>query len=311
MGRQVGSTFLRMSSSLPADMNSSHFVWVDRFQKNLKAAVGDRISVMLFPNNQLGKERDVVQSVRVGAIDAMISGASVWATAAPEIGVLDLGYLFNSNDHAGRALDGTAGTLLSDIFARRAKVRVLGYGYSLGARNVYAKTRLRDANDIQGLKIRVIQVPNFIATLTAMGAVATPLSLGEVYAALQTGVVDGVEQDAPTVLSGKFYEIAKHCLLTQHMFSPVVATINQRSFAQIPAELQPVFLEAAREATIYQRNRAAETETAAFDQLKKAGVTVTSVDKAVFRKAMKPVWADFVKKQPATQAIIDATAAKA
>ena len=297
---------LRMSSSLTADSNSSHFLWYQRFAQNLKAATGDKLALTYFPNNQLGKESDVVQQVRLGAIDMMISGTSIWATAVPEIGVLDMGYLFQNADHVGKSLDGPAGAALSKLLLDRASVNVLGYAYSLGARNVYTKAPMKSATELRGVKIRVLPVPNFVATLKYMGAVATPIPFGEIYTALQTGVVDGLEQDAPTVLSGKFYEVAKHCMLTEHIFNPVMPVISKRAFDRIPAALQKPFLEAARDATQFQRAQAASTEAKAFEQLKALGVTVTTVDRAALTRDVSKLWTEFATQYPATRPIIDA-----
>ena len=295
---------LRMSSSLTADMNSSHFVWYDRFSKNLKASVGDKVAITYFPNNQLGKESDVVQQVRLGAMDMMISGTSIWATAMPEMGVLDMGYLFHDWNHVGKSLDGDAGAALSKLLLERASVVTLGYAYSLGARNVYTKTPMKTAAELHGVKVRVLPVPNFVATLKLMGAVATPIPFGEIYTSLQTGVVDGVEQDAPTVLAGKFYEVAKHCMLTEHIFNPVLPTISKRALDRIPADLKKPFLEAAREATTYQRGQAGTAEAKAFEQLKKVGVTVQPVDRVALAKAVSPLWAEFTKQYPATAPVV-------
>ncbi len=303
---QAAAVNLRMSSSLTADANSSHFVWYQRFASNLKGSVGDRIALSYFPNNQLGKESDVVQQVRLGAIDMMVSGTSIWATAVPEIGVLDMGYLFLNADHVGKALDGAAGVALSKMMLERASVATLGYAYSMGARNVYTKATLKTAAELRGVKVRVLPVPNFVATLKLMGAVATPIPFGEIYTALQTGVVDGVEQDAPTVLSGKFYEVAGHCMLTQHIFNPVMPVISKRALARIPADLHKPFLDAAREATTYQRSQAASTEAAAFEQLKALGVTVVPVDRAALAKEVSPLWAEFTRQYPATRPVVDA-----
>lgn len=297
---------LRMSSSLQGDMNSSHYVWFDRFQSSLKASVGDSVKITYFPNNMLGKESDVVQQVRLGAVDMMVSGTSIWSTLSPEVGVLDLGYLFTNNEHAGRALDGNAGKILTDLLLTKANVVTLGYGFSLGARNVYTKHLLKTADDLKGVKVRVLPVPNFVATLKAMGAAAVPMPFGEIYSGLQMGVIDGVEQDAPTVLAGKFYEVAKFATLTQHIYNPIVVTINKASFDRIPAELKPAILKAAEDATKYQRLQAAEAEVRAFDELKKLGVTVTTTDRDYFAKLVKPVWGEFAKQYPAVQPILDA-----
>lgn len=297
---------LRVSSSLSSDMNSSHYVWFDRFQSNLKATTNGAVNVTYFANNMLGKESDIVQQVRLGAVDMMVSGTSIWSTLAPEIGVLDLGYLFVDNAHAGRALDGKAGEILTEMLLKKANVKALGYGFSLGARNVYTKHLLKTPEDLHGVKTRVLPVPNFVATLKAMGAAAVPMPFGEIYSGLQMGVIDGIEQDAPTVLAGKFYEVAKFCTLTQHIYNPIVATINKNSFDRIPPELQALVVKAAAEATQYERKQAAETETRAFAELKKLGVTVTPTDREYFAKAVKPVWADFAKQYPAIQPVLDA-----
>ncbi len=306
LARAQSGLTLRMSSSLTADMNSSHFVWYDRFSKNLQAAVGDKVSIAYFPNNQLGKESDIVQQVRLGAMDMMISGTSIWATALPEIGVLDMGYLFQSWAHAGKALDGDAGAALSKLLLTRNAVMPLGFAYSLGARNVYTKGPLKSAAELHGVKVRVLPVPNFVTTLKLMGAVATPIPFGEIYTALQTGVVDGVEQDAPTVLAGKFYEVAKHCMLTQHIFNPVMPVISKRALDRLPADLQKPFLAAAREATLYQRAQAGSAESKAFEQLKGLGVTVQAADRQALAKNVSPMWAEFTKQYPATAPIVDA-----
>ncbi|MCG5238305.1 TRAP transporter substrate-binding protein [Azospirillum doebereinerae] len=310
-GNAAAALRLRISSSLTDDANSSHFLWFDRFRSTLAASVGDAVTLNYFPNNQLGKESDIVQQVKIGAVDMMISGSSIWATVAPEIGVLDLGYLFADAGHVGRALDGTAGQTLSGILAQRASVRILGYAYSLGARNVYTRPALTPEGGLKGIKIRVLPVPNFIATLEAMGAVATPIPLGEVYAALQTGVVDGLEQDAPTVLAGKFYEVAKHCYRTRHIFNPVIPVISNRAFDRLPADIRTAVQAAAKAATDHQRAQAAETEARAFADLQGRGVTVTDVDTGAYRAAVEPVWARFVAQQPATAPVIDAVRASA
>jgi tripartite ATP-independent transporter DctP family solute receptor len=307
----AGKVRLRISSSLMADANSSHFLWFDRFRSVLAAAVGDAVTLNYFPNNQLGKESDVAQQVRSGAVDMMISGTSIWATITPQIGVLDLGYLFSDAEHVGRSLDGAAGRALTEIMALKASVRILGFAYSLGARNVYTRAELGPDHSLTGVKIRVLPVPNFIATLEAMGAVATPIPLGEVYMALQTGLVDGVEQDSPTVLAMKFYEVARHCFLTRHIYNPVIPVINQAAFARLDPEIQRAVTAAAADATIHQRGLAADVEARAFVDLKKQGLTVAEVDRAPFQAALAPAWDRFVGKYPDVRAVIDAIRAAA
>ncbi len=304
---QGSAVTLRMSSTLPADpVNSAHYVWYQRFAGNLKSAVGDKIVVNYFPSDQLGKEADVVQQVRLGSVDMMISGSSIWATLMPEMGVLDMGYLFASNEHCGRALDARGGTILADMLLERTNVQALGWCYSLGARNVFTKNPVKSVDDLHNVKLRVLPVPNFVATLKYMGAVPTPLPFGEIYTSLQTGVVDGFEHDAPTALAGKFYEVAKNCSLTQHIYNPQLPVISKRSFARIPADLQKAFLAAAADANLYQRGKAQEAEAKAFDQLKAGGMAVYTIDRAALQKKVEPLWGEFSAKYPSVKPVVDA-----
>lgn len=284
---------LRVYSSLPADMNSAHFMWYERFRTSLESKVKDAVKLNYFPNAMMGKEADAVQQVRLGAIDMMISGTSIWATIAPEIGVLDLGYLFEDNDQVGRLLDGKAGEVLADILQKKANVKPLAFGYSLGARNVYTRNPIKTPADLANVKIRVLPVPNFIATLKAMGAAPIPMPGGEVYSGLQMGVIDGLEHDAPTVLTSKFYEIAKYCTLTQHIYNPIVVMINKATYDRLSPELKKAFIEAAAEANDAERKGAAAAEAKAFEELKAKGVTVSTTDREYFRQAVKPVWAAY------------------
>lgn len=297
---------LRLSSSLPADPNSAHWLWYDRFAASLKAKTGDAVQVRYFPDNQLGKESDVVGSVKLGVVDMMISGSSIWSTLAPEIGVLDLGYLFPTMESAGPILDGPAGQQLDRIFSDRIGVKVLSWGYSLGGRNVTAREAAETPAAMRGKKIRVLPVANFVATLRAMGASPTPMSLGEVYTALQTGVIDGMEHDAPTILAIKAYEVAKHVTLTRHICNPQTIVIGNRAFNKVPAEHREAFLASAAEATAFQRSQAAAIEAKALATLKGNGVGIHDCDRAAFRTLVTPLWDEFAKAYPATKPILAA-----
>ncbi|MFV0548400.1 MAG: TRAP transporter substrate-binding protein [Limnobaculum xujianqingii] len=297
----------RVYSSLPADENSAHYVWFQRFQNNLEANenLKGKIKLNYFPNGMLGKEADATQQVRIGAINMMISGSSIWATLVPEVGVLDLGYLFKDYEHVGRALDGKPGKQLSDMMMQKANVMVLGYGYSLGARNIYTKKVVDSPADLKNLKVRVLPVPNFIATLNSMGTVAIPMPGGEVYSGLQMGVIDGVEHDAATVYASKYYEIAKNATLTQHIYNPVLIAMNKASFERIPENLRADVLAAATEATNYERQQSQSMEKNAIVELEKKGVVFKATDRDYFKQQVQPVWNEFITKYPDIKPIVD------
>ena len=312
-GRAQSVITMRISSSMSADQNAAHFIWYERFAANVKSALGERVKLGYFPDSQLGKEADIVQQVKVGSVDMMITGSSIWATVAPEFGMLDLGYVFDSYPHAFKALDAGVGQHLGKILNDRTGCTVLDWASHFGPRSVYTKNPVKGLADLKGVKLRVLPAPAFIETFKIMGAIPTPIPINELYTALQTGVVDGFEHDAASVLQYKFAEQVKYCWLTEHLFSPMVAVIGKRGLEKVPADIRPAFVKAANDATAYERGVAAEKGKAALDELKRLGVTFTPMAKAEreqVRKEMEAkVWASFVKENPATKPLFDAIAA--
>jgi tripartite ATP-independent transporter DctP family solute receptor len=311
--RAQNAIALRISSSLTADQNSAHYIWYQRFAANLKTAVGPGISPDFFPNSQLGKEADVVQQVKVGSIDIMLTGSSIWATVAPEFGMLDLGYVFDNYAHMAKALDGGVGASLAEILRGRTGCTIMGWGSHFAARSVYTKAPVNSVAELKGVKLRVLPTSAFIDTFKLMGAVPTPIPFNELYTAVQTGVVDGFEHDASTVLATKLYEVTRHCFLTEHLFPPMVAVIGKRGLDRIPAEIRAAFLLAAQEASLYQRAQAAEKGRAAFEELKKRGITFHPMGKAerdALRKQMETqLWPAFANQYPPTRPLFQAIAA--
>jgi len=312
-GRAQSVITMRISSSMSADQNAAHYIWYERFAANLKTGLGDRVTLGYFPDSQLGKEADIVQQVKVGSVDMMITGSSIWATVAPEFGMLDLGYVFDSYPHCFKALDGGVGDQLGKVLNDRTGCTVLDWASHFGPRSVYTKMLVKNLAELKGVKLRVLPAPAFIETFKIMGAIPTPIPINELYTALQTGVVDGFEHDQASVLQYKFAEQVKYCWLTEHLFSPMVAVIGKRGMDKLPADAKPAFLKAARDATVYERGVAAEKGKAAMEELKKMGVTFTPMAKAEreqVRKEMEArVWAPFIKEYPVTKPMFEAIAA--
>ena len=311
--RGENTVALRVSTSLTADQNSAHYIWFQRFVANLKSAAGSRIAADFFPNSQLGKEADVVQQVKVGSIDIMLTGSSIWATVAPEFGMLDLGYLFDSYAHMAKALDGGVGASLAEVLRGRTACTIMGWGSHFAARSVYTKAPVTSLAELKGVKLRVLPTSAFIDTFKLMGAVPTPIPFNELYTAVQTGVVDGFEHDASTVLATKLYEVTRHCFLTEHLFPPMVAVIGKRGLDKIPADIRPAFLQAAQEASLYQRAQAAEKGRTAFAELKKLGIAfhpMARTERDALRKQMEAqLWPAFANQYPPTRPLFQAVAA--
>jgi len=266
-----------------------------------------------FPNSQLGKEADIVQQVKVGSIDMMVTGSSIWATVAPEFGMLDLGYMFDSNAHAAKALDGGVGAQLAKILNDRTGCTVLGWAAHFGPRSVYTKTAVNSLAEIKGVKLRVLPTPAFIETFKLMGATPTPIPFNELYTAVQTGVVDGYEHDAATVLASKLYEVSKHCWLTEHLFSPMIAVMGKRGLDKMPGDIRPAIIQAAAEATQFERGQAVAKGKAAVEELKRLGITFHPMAKperdAVRHTMQTQLWAAFAVQYPATKPLFDAISA--
>ena len=220
IGRAQAATMkLKCSSSLPNDAKYANGrVYYDNLVKNLKAnGLGEQVDVTFFPDNQLGQEIDVINSVKLGVIDLMVSGSSISANLVPLVGTFDLGYLFTSYQQQTKAFDAGAAKPIEDALLKGANIRIIAWAYNFGARSVLAKKPVKTPEDLAGLKIRTLPNPIITECLRLMGAAATPLAFGEIYTALQAGVLDGLEHDPPTILASKFYETSKHYALTQHI----------------------------------------------------------------------------------------------
>jgi TRAP-type transport system periplasmic protein len=298
---------LRLSSSLPNNPKFANGrVYYDNLVKRLAAhGLADRIGVQFFPDNQLGQEIDVVNSVSLGVIDLMVTGTSIWANVVPLIGLLDLGYLFESFPQQTKALDAGAAEPLEQAVKAGANVQIVGWAYNFGSRSVLCKSAVNGPADLAGKRIRTL--PNKIITecLKLMGAAATPMAFGEIYTALQAGVLDGLEHDPPTVVASKFYETAKFYSLTQHNFSALGAFCSGLTLNRMEAPLRDQFLAAAAEAAIDTRARGLEAEKEAIETLKEKGVEIIACDREPFRKLTLPQTDAFIKAHPEAKPIID------
>src|SRR6267142_2063021 len=301
IGRAQAATMkMKCSSSLPNDPKYANGrVYYDNLVKNLKAnGLGEQIEVAFFPDNQLGQEIDVINSVKLGVIDLMVSGSSISANLVPLVGTFDLGYLFSSYQQQTKPFE--------EALLKGANIRVISWAYNFGARSVLAKKPVKTPEDLAGLKIRTLPNPIITECLRLMGAAATPLAFGEIYTALQAGVLDGLEHDPPTILASKFYETSKHYALTQHNFSPLATYFSDATYKRMDPKLREGFLDAAQKAAADTRTHGLEMEKEALKNLADKGVTIVECDKDAFRKRVLPQTDNFIKARPEAKPVVDA-----
>src|ERR1700712_1365142 len=305
---QAPTTKLKCSSSLPNDPKYANGrVYYDNLIKHLKAnGLAEQIEVAFFPDNQLGQEIDVIKSVKLGVIDLMISGSSISANLVPLIGTYDLGYLFSSFPQQTKAFDAGAAKPAEEALLKGANIRIISWAYNFGSRSVLEKKPVRTPEDLAGLKIRTLPNPVITECLRLMGAAATPLAFGEIYTALQAGVLDGLEHDPPTIVASKFFETSKFYALTQHNFSPLATYFSDATFNRMDPKLREGFLDAAKKAAADTRAHGLEMEKEALKNLADKGVTIVECDKEAFRKRVLPQTDNFIKARPEAKPVVDA-----
>lgn len=275
---------LKIAHSAQGDVSSElHMVgWI--FANYLRDN-SDSVSARVYPTSSLGDERSVYEGMQLGAgASCSISGTAILNNFSKRVGVIDLPFVWNDYDHMGRVLDGKVGdAIAADL--EKSGIKVLAWVTNWGSRNVVtANKAVNSPEDLKGLKIRTIQSPVYVETINSMGANATPMSFGEVYTAMQTGVLDGFEHGSAVVVSNKFYEVAKHVALTNHFLGPAVFACSMNEWNSLSDAQKKVVMDGAILARDINRSLAPIREKQAFDFLREKGMTITEVDTTQFRE---------------------------
>jgi tripartite ATP-independent transporter DctP family solute receptor len=266
---------------------------VKHISKLLEERSQGRLKIQVFHSSQLGQEKDTIDQTRFGVIDMNRINLAPLNNLVPETTVPGLPFLFRSVDHMRKVMDGPIGEEILKALEPHGLVG-LAY-YDSGARSFYnTKRPVTKPEDMKGLKVRVQQSDLFIALVGALGANATPMPFGEVFSALQTGVIDGAENNWPSYESTRHFEVAKHYSLTEHSMSPEVLVMSKRAFDKLTPADQQLVRAAAKESVMKMRELWEAREKAAEAAVKAKGAQITSVDKAAFIEAMKPVYDRFV-----------------
>jgi TRAP-type transport system periplasmic protein len=272
-------------------------VGLQRFADLVKQKSGSKITVRLFPGGQLGGDLQTVSALQGGTIDMTVLNTGVLAGIDKSTAILDFPYLFNSEKEADAVVDGPAGQKLHERLASKGLIGLAyfenGFRQLTNSRRPVAK-----AEDFQGLKLRVLQLPLFIEVFQALGASPVPLAFPEVYTALEQKVVDGQENPVNTIYFSKLHEVQKFLSLTRHVFNPQSVLISKRTWDRFSPDEKALLQQAANEAAVYQRQASREQTGKSIELIKQAGVTVNEVSPDEIeriRQRIKPIVEKFTK----------------
>lgn len=259
-----------------------------------KEKSGGRICIEVFPSSQLGEEKDAIEQTQFGVIDMIRASFGSFNNIVPVTQLASLPYLFRDEDHLHAVMDGPIGAEIAEGFAEKDLV-VLAY-YDGGARSFYNSQKpIRGVEDLKGMKFRVMQNDVFVDMMSALGASATPMPYGEVYSSIQTGVIDGAENNFPSYDSSGHAEVAKYFTLDQHLMVPELVAMAKSSWEKLSPEDQAILKTAAENSAGVQRGLWAAQEKASEEKVIASGAEVIKdVDKTAFIEAMVPVYDKYV-----------------
>jgi len=296
LARKPGDRSSARSITIAHGLPESHPVHLglEELKRKAEELSGGRLRFTVFSGGQLGSESQCLEKTQVGTLDITKVSAAPVSNFVPVYKLFSLPYLFRDKDHCRRVLEGEIGKEMLDALATRGDgspsgLHGLGY-FDSGSRNFYAVKPITGLKDIRGRKFRVMNDAVAMDMVQAMGGSPTPIDYGELYTALKQGTVDGAENNPPSFLTSRHFEVCKHYLLNHHSRVPDVIIISSKLWEQLDAQERRWLEEAVAHAEAFQRELW-ETETArSLDELRKQGVTITEPDLEPFREVSRSVY---------------------
>jgi TRAP-type transport system periplasmic protein len=274
-----------------------------RFADLVQERTGGRYEVKVFPQGQLGNERELEEGLQIGNLDFTFGGPGVLTNFDPLIGVFDLPFLFGSYEQANEVMDGPIGAKAFDSLRENAGIRVLASG-AQGFRYVLTKDKPIEAiSDIEGLKIRVPEAETFLEAFRLIGANPVPIPWGETYTGMQTGVVDGLEGVPEVLQNFKMYEVGQNVARTGHVLATLQLLVSEQIYEGLPDDVKQIVDEAAREAWHAQREAAQAGNVEAEAALEELGVVFTDPPVAPFQEAVRPYWDEWGQRNDAADLV--------
>lgn len=276
---------LKLAHGLPTD-HPVHQAMEFMGQRVRELSEG-KLDVKVYPSEQLGSEQQCVELVQIGSLAITKVSAAVMESFTEDFKVLGLPYIFKSKKHAFEVFDGDIG---KDLLMSPTDKWIRGLTfYDAGSRSFYAKDKpIEHPDDLAGMKVRVMSSITAVGMIRALGGSPTPISWGELYTALQSGVVDGAENNPPSLYTSRHYEVCKYYSLDEHTTIPDVLVISQVVWDKLSEEEQGWIQQAADESAVLQRKLWAESEEKSLEEVQKAGVKINRPDKEPFIEKVQP-----------------------
>lgn len=263
-----------------------------RFAQLVKERTGGRIEILVKAGGVLGDEQAVVEQLQYGGIDFVRASLSSLSEFVPELNVLQMPYLYKSSEHMWKVLDGEIGDTFMGVLDGSGLTGLSWY--DAGTRNFYCtKEPIRKLEDVRGMRIRVQESEMMASMVEALGGTAVPMTYDKVYSALETGEIDGAENNWPSYESVRHYEVAPYYTVDEHTRVPEMQLMSQHTWEKLSVQDQKIIRECARESAIYERRLWEERSEASQKRVRKAGCTVVELseeEKARFREAVMPVY---------------------
>jgi len=266
---------------------------VVRMGKKLEEATQGRLSIQMYPSMQLGGEKEMTEQAQVGALAMARISVGPIGTLVPDLNVFNLPFVFRDTPHMEKVIDGEIGQELLKKVSDHPTLGLIGLCWmNAGTRNVYnSKKPIRSVEDLKGLKIRMMGNPLFVDTMNSLGGNGVAMGFDQLINALQTGVVDGAENNYPSYSSGQHYRYAKYYSETGHLMIPEILVFSKRVWNNLSKDDQALIMKLSAEIQQDQRKLWYEMEKKALDDMKANGVEIVQIaDKKPFQDAVKPVW---------------------
>lgn len=277
----------------------------NRFAKSVAEKSGGRMLIHVSPGAQLGGQREIVESVNLGAIEMGMGESGLYSNYIPAFGIMVMPFMHSSREKFYEAQDGAVGAKLSAMLEEQTGMRIFAWLDGGGYRDVYSVKPIANIDGMKGVKIRTPESAAFVTMFKAFTANPTAIAAPEMYTALQQGVVDAMEGTYETAVTYGIMEIAKNCLETHHIYNESSVVVNKDAWAELPEDLQKIMLECGEEMKAYERELVVELDKGFRERMEKNNVKFTPVDMPRAKELVAGVYKDYIGGDKAKQEIYD------